>query len=60
MVILDPYTKACYQLGCKSKVNRKYLKEESNNKKMKMIISNSCFDKNAFKQNAMEIRVEYE
>ena len=24
-----------------------------------MIISNRCFDKNTFKQNTMEIRVEY-
>ena len=25
-----------------------------------MIISNRCFDKNTFKQNTMEIQVEYE
>ena len=29
-------------------------------KKQRMIISNRCYDKNTFKQNTKEIRVEYE
>ena len=54
------YTKTCYKLICKQKVNRKYLKEKIIEKIMRVIISNSCFDNNTFKQNTMEIRDEKE
>ena len=62
-VFLHIYTEICYHLGYKDEVNRKYLQEESSEKKEKkkrMIISNRCFDKNTFKQNTMEIWVDYE